>query len=245
MSLQTAQAAPACKQFLQTFDLTETPNTTPIQNALLQLQGRAQKVEALLKFTGEVKARQARKIISQIENLVKKGFTEESPSEKTINSAVDLSEKLIKIEEQLVPVEYAEFLPIENLRRVLLTSEPIVPGFQYRADLPSFGEVRISFSKTIANAFRPESRMRELVFPKIFKGLVSKVGDSGIKQLTDSTKIVNGETWVLLELKFLKAEDRFYIAYDGTSLHFFKYVKNHHKGMYGANAFLDEFLKTL
>ena len=165
--------APRCSDiFLDRSFEFETPALTPLESTMNQLEVRLLKVSHLLRMMSLQTQRQANKMMNGLRKIVSDFVRTGEISDQKMAKLMDLTTKLEKLENQLMDAERARQIDPFELGRYLFTAEPILKGVEYRADLPGLGQVKIQFSKEVAEAFSRRGVFREMLFPSIFNGLV-------------------------------------------------------------------------
>lgn len=214
----------------------EVFSMSPMESTMSQLEARLIRSELLLPFISEQRQRQSKKLMQQLRNIVEGYKKSGDLSERQLDQIVSLGLKLEALEARLMDLESVTHLSSADLSRYLQTRENLNPNFDYTADLPGMGPVRITFSSEITKVMNTQLNVRTAFLPLIFKGLVAKKGQIGIKDLTSSNpdliKTHDGIVYKLMELKRIGArgEFRFLLVHgsDG-SLFFYKFIKNHNR----------------
>jgi hypothetical protein len=203
-----------------------------------QLQGRVLRVLKLLEFTDKQTQRQVRKKMEQLTRLLEVFVNEGDLSDKQMTQFMDLSLELGRTEERLADLEAYFQMDPANLHRVLLTGEDLIADFAYHADLPNLGETKIYFTQSLAEIFNRNGVHREVVFPQLFRGMVSRQGADGLKGFAGNQSYTHPDTGVeyrLVELKKISVDARFLAVHSSSGyLYFFRFISNHHRVEYVA-----------
>lgn len=216
----------------------------PHANIFSQILTTIARIEGLLGWADKVTIRQSNKVINRTTQLIEKLSKKNEMTEKEMDSLVDLNQKLGEIETKLEPIAEIHLIDPYQLKRYMITAEPLHSGIKYKADLPGFGEVTIELTKSVAEAFNSGNGFRRSLFPYIFKGKASKKANSGIKQLTHSNVTRGDALWELHSLKLMYDQRRVFIARSGDRFVFFKVEKNHNRVEYGNKDILEDYLKN-
>ena len=127
--------------------------------------------------------------------------------------------------------EAADCAEFFKLRRILFTGEHIDSNTVYQSlDLPGFGPTRFYISKNVAEFFNKPGLGRDVYFPTIFKGAVTKEGRSGFKPLALKSYVDQRHVeWRVMELKVIGKEWRVVVLAKEGEIHFFKVFHNHNR----------------
>lgn len=213
-------------------------SSTPMsmQHSLLsQLQVRFLKVDQGLQISSPQTQRQAHKLMNRLEELVNEFIKKGDLSDKEMERLMKYSAELEVFERRFAEIMDVQSISPIDLNRYLFTDEALQPNFKYNARLPELGEVKVTFSKDVVGLFnQPDGFFRKTMFPLIFRGVVYKTAQDGIKAFTGGLggilKESEGVEYRLMELKKLGVEGRILIVSTSTGeLHFYKYISNHNR----------------
>lgn len=231
----TSWASPACERALST-PLTASETMPSVEHPLLaDLEIRFLRVEEGLKITSPQTQRQAHKLMQKIEVLVNDFIKRGDLSDKDMEKLVQYNAELSVFEKRFNEMIDIDMIGPTDLRRYMFTEEHLHPAITYHAELPELGPVRITFSKEVAELFNQTGEPpRKVIFPLIFRGLVGKAQQQGIKLFsggkTGIQKEYNGILYRLMEIKKLGTENRILIISSANGdLHFYRHINNHNR----------------
>ncbi|MCO5113135.1 MAG: hypothetical protein M9899_03060 [Bdellovibrionaceae bacterium] len=212
----------------------------------MEMQIRFLKIEQGLQTAGPQTQRQVQKLMNRLEELVNEFIKKGDLNDKDMERLMKYTTEIDAFEKKFAELVDINMVPVTELHRYLFTTEPLFPQLTYNSVIPELGPVRVTFSKEVADLFnQTDSIYRKSVFPLIFRGLVKKQGQNGIKAFTGGhavEKEINGVVYKLMELKKLGNEGRIILISTSTGeLHFYKFIGNHHRIDYLAK---EDFIKN-